>query len=158
MIRTPDRRMTRQRRVILEELIRLKNHPTVDELYTQVRSKLPRISLGTVYRNLQVLARDGRIRCLADGSRKRYDGTLHDHYHVRCIGCGKVADVPAGAVRNLSDSVAGSNDFKIIGFKVEFLGICPECEAGDKEVEIERETLGEYKMIADSRSCNPGER
>ncbi|MFH1069010.1 MAG: transcriptional repressor [Candidatus Glassbacteria bacterium] len=144
--------MTNQRRVVLEELRKLRTHPTADELYGLVRARLPRISLGTVYRNLQVLAREGAIRCLSEGSRMRWDGTLHNHYHVRCCVCGRVADVPAQAVRGWSAPVAGPNNFRILGFKMEFLGICPECDSGDKGVDIAEEMQGVYRLDAGSGS------
>jgi len=67
-------RMTRQRRVILEELQSKNNHPSADELYERVRAHLPRISLGTVYRNLEVLCELGEIQKLGlSGPLKRYD-------------------------------------------------------------------------------------
>ena len=75
-------RMARQRAVILEELRKLKSHPTADELYSIVRERLPRISLGTVYRNLDFLADSGEIRRLeAAGSTKRFDGDISNHQH-----------------------------------------------------------------------------
>ena len=85
----PQTRMTRQRAVILEELRKVKTHPTADELYSIVRERLPRISLGTVYRNLDFLADTGEIRRLeAAGTTKRFDGDISWHQHVRCIHCG----------------------------------------------------------------------
>lgn len=87
-------RMTRQRAVILEELRKTKSHPTADELYSIVRERLPRISLGTVYRNLDFLADSGEIRRLeAAGSTKRFDGDISWHQHVRCLRCGRIGDV-----------------------------------------------------------------
>jgi len=78
-------RITRQRRVILEELQRTKSHPTADELYRKVRRRLPRISLGTVYRNLELLSRSGLIRKLEIGGGKmRFDGIVEPHYHIHC--------------------------------------------------------------------------
>ena len=90
----PQTRMTRQRAVILEELRKVKTHPTADELYSIVRERLPRISLGTVYRNLDFLADTGEIRRLeAAGTTKRFDGDISWHQHVRCIHCGRIGDV-----------------------------------------------------------------
>ena len=69
---------------------------TADEVYSRVRRRLPNISLGTVYRNLDVLSQAGFVRklCLGGGQR-RYDGRLGRHYHVRCAGCGVISDIPA---------------------------------------------------------------
>ena len=90
----PQTRMTRQRMVILEELKKVRTHPTADELYAMVRARLPRISLGTVYRNLDFLAETGEILKLeAAGSIRRFDGDIRPHQHIRCTNCGRVGDV-----------------------------------------------------------------
>ncbi|MBW2321808.1 MAG: transcriptional repressor [Deltaproteobacteria bacterium] len=87
--------MTKQRQVILEELRQLKTHPSADEIYKVVRRRLPRISLGTVYRNLEVLAKMGEIQKLElSGSIKRYDWNTNKHYHIRCVRCDRVDDAP----------------------------------------------------------------
>jgi Fur family ferric uptake transcriptional regulator len=72
--------MTRQRRVILEELRKVDTHPSADEVYEMVRKRLPRISLGTIYRNLEILSETGEIQRLETGSHlKRFDGRADDH-------------------------------------------------------------------------------
>lgn len=121
-------RMTRQRAVILEELRKTKSHPTADELYSIVRERLPRISLGTVYRNLDFLADNGEIRRLeAAGSTKRFDGDISWHQHVRCIHCGRIGDVmqPLDAPQVEGMRVEGFP--VIIGSRIEFDGICERC-------------------------------
>ncbi len=141
---SPERRLTRQRKVILEQLRGTDNHPTADEIYERVRRKLPRISLGTVYRNLQTLASDGQIRTLSDSGRTRYDGALHDHCHVRCAVCGLVGDVP---VQGIGTEPCSGGDFKILGYKIEFVGICPECERKGKEADIGNENMSEFRPL-----------
>jgi Fur family ferric uptake transcriptional regulator len=70
--------MTRQRKVILEEIRKTDSHPTADELYQRVRQRLPHVSLGTIYRNLETLAASGLIQKLEmGGSQKRFDGNLY---------------------------------------------------------------------------------
>lgn len=121
--------MTRQRRVILEEMQIPGKHLTADEVYQRVRRRLPNISLGTVYRNLEILSRIGRIKKLhLGGGRKLYDGGLHLHYHVRCVKCGKVSDVPAGPFGDLETAAGKTSEFKILGHQLEFEGICKECQ------------------------------
>lgn len=121
-------RMTKQRAMILEELRGLTSHPTADEIYTLVRRKLPRISLGTVYRNLELLTETREILKLEyAGFQKRFDGNIHDHQHVRCVICGKVADV-----ENLTETPRLPKDAQVPGFtvlsaRVEFFGICKDC-------------------------------
>lgn len=123
------RRNTPQRKVVLDELLAAPVHPTAAELYERVRQRLPRVSLGTVYRNLEVLHQDGMIRKLEfAGTETRFDGNLDPHYHVRCNACGDIVDVydlgPGGAPAQ-PDELAG---FRIEGHRLEYFGICPDCQ------------------------------
>lgn len=122
-------RKTKQRQVIIEELMKLRTHPSADELYGCVKRRLPRISLGTVYRNLDILSREGVIQRLdGAGSPKRFDGELGEHEHIRCIRCGRVDDVPAAAASTECDrEIVKDTGYRIIGRRVEFLGVCPAC-------------------------------
>ena len=93
-----------------------------------VRKRLPRISLGTVYRNLEILSETGEIQKLELGcTLKRFDGTTENHYHIRCIRCDRVVDAPVDFDAAIDHELKGATDFKIIGHKLEFIGICPEC-------------------------------
>ncbi|MFH2051821.1 MAG: transcriptional repressor [bacterium] len=122
----PNRRNTLQRSVILEELCSTKRHPTAAELFAKVRSRLPRISLGTVYRNLEVLHQEGRIRKLDfSGAEARFDADMDPHDHIRCTRCGCVKDLPATSPPvELPRESAG---FLIEGHRLEYYGLCPEC-------------------------------
>ena len=123
--------MTRQRRVILEELRKLNSHPTADEVYEVARRRLPRISLGTVYRNLEILSECSMIQKLElGGTPKRFDGNVGNHYHVRCMGCGSIEDVPLEPLTGLENAVRGMSNYEIIGSCLEFIGICPQCQRG----------------------------
>jgi Fur family transcriptional regulator, ferric uptake regulator len=121
-------RLTRQRRVILESLCAVTTHPTAEELYQAVREKLPRISLGTVYRNLDVLSASGMVLKLEMcGCQRRFDGNTEPHYHIRCLGCGKVDDLPGKPVVELKVKSAG---YEVLGHRLEFVGLCPACHDG----------------------------
>jgi Fe2+ or Zn2+ uptake regulation protein len=123
------RRMTRQRRVIFEELQKMKTHPTADELYQRVREKISNISLGTVYRNLEVLTQCGMItRIECSGTYMRFDSNIEEHYHVRCINCNRVVDAPVKMFTEIDKELEQASDYKILGHKLEFMGICPECK------------------------------
>ncbi len=120
--------MTRQRRVILEQIRKVCTHPTADEVYRMVRRRVARISLATVYRNLEMLADRGLIRRLElAGGARRYDGAVQDHYHVRCVRCGRVGDVYAGRLRALEAAFRRASDYTITGFRLELIGLCPRC-------------------------------
>jgi Fur family ferric uptake transcriptional regulator len=126
---SPKMRMTMQRKVILEELNKLKTHPTAGELCQIVREKLPRISLGTVYRNLEILSRQGIIQKLdVGGTEMRFDGTVDNHYHLRCLRCGKVDDIAMEPLGSLEMNVKGKTAYKVLGHRLEFLGVCPICQ------------------------------
>ena len=121
-------RMTKQRAVILEVLRGVHSHPTADEIYGMVREKLPRISLGTVYRNLELLTNAGEIlRLDRAGVQKHFDGNIMPHQHVRCQSCGRIGDIiPPASVPAMDD--AHAEDFTIHGVEVEFIGLCRKCE------------------------------
>ena len=122
------RRNTPQRRVILEELCHLESHPTAAELYAVVRRRLPRISLGTVYRNLEVLHEDGVINKMEfAGAESRFDGNIEQHYHVRCTECGLIEDIfPMDSEQALAQPVELAG-FQVTGYRLEYFGICPGC-------------------------------
>ncbi len=127
-------RMTRQRAIILEELRKTQTHPTVDEIYGMVKKRLPRISLGTVYRNLDLLAGSGDIiRMESASSVKRFDGNTIPHQHVRCVKCGRIGDVIPPCKEPDPRKVEARN-FIITASKVEFEGLCSSCAAGDNLV------------------------
>lgn len=119
---------TIQRRVILEEVRRMNTHPTADEIFQQVRKRLPRISLATVYRNLDVLSSLGLIRKLElGGAQRRFDGNVSPHYHIRCVGCGRVEDLGVESVEAIERSVEGRTRYRILGHHLEVVGLCPQC-------------------------------
>jgi Fur family ferric uptake transcriptional regulator len=124
------RRNTRQRHVVLDELRKLTAHPTAGELHQIARRRLPRLSLATVYRNLELLARMGVIRKLEIAGREaRFDGDLDRHYHVRCILCGRIDDMHGVSSAVMDRVSASSNGYRVLGHHLEFVGICPTCAA-----------------------------
>lgn len=122
------RRNTPQRRVVLEELKKVTSHPTASEIYDLARQHLPKISLGTVYRNLELLAKSGIIQKIdAGGGEARFDGNPGKHIHVRCVECGCVDDVHEETGLPASEDICVLAGYEIIGYQLEYLGICPQC-------------------------------
>ncbi|MFH1739323.1 MAG: transcriptional repressor [bacterium] len=120
--------MTRQRQVILEEIKKTSSHPTATQVYELVKRRLPRISLGTVYRNLEVLSECEMVQKIALGnSERRFDGETTDHYHIRCIQCGQVDDIPVKPIITLGAGPHKIEDYEITGYCLEFTGLCPRC-------------------------------
>jgi Fur family ferric uptake transcriptional regulator len=121
-------RLTTQRQIILEELGKVTSHPTANEVYDMVRQRLPRIGLGTVYRNLELMADIGIILKLeVGGTQKRFDATVEPHYHIRCSSCGKVNDVHMAIQEQINEMAEKASNYKILGHHIEFSGICENC-------------------------------
>ena len=122
------RRMTRQRREILDLLRTCDCHPDAYWIYEKVRQRIPQISLGTVYRALSFLSESGLIRELPYGDRhSHYDGNVHPHGHVVCQECGRIVDVPLSGVEELQGRAEEASGFRISDVRLEFAGLCPEC-------------------------------
>jgi len=132
MEQLPNMRLTTQRQIILEELGKVKSHPTANEVYDMVRKRLPRIGLGTVYRNLELMAESGMILKLeVGGTQKRFDATIDNHYHVRCSSCGKVDDIDIAVQEHINQTASAVSNYKILGHHIEFSGICEDCDNGN---------------------------
>ncbi len=121
-------RTTRQRQTILEEICKMTSHPSADEVYEAVRRRLPHISLATVYRNLEVLAERGMIQKLEFGGfQRRFDGNAKNHFHIRCVSCGRIDDVMNEPMLRLEMKPRRMNRYEVLGYRLEFSGLCPKC-------------------------------
>ena len=137
---TPRHRETRQRALIYALVASTDAHPTADWIYERARESMPRLSLGTVYRNLQVLAREGKIRAIdAWGKTTRYDADLSTHYHFICTSCGAIRDVskPAGEDARLAGLFALPG-FSVASHRLEFQGLCASCSKSRKREDLPR--------------------
>jgi len=126
-------RETQQRRVVYRTIKETCSHPTADWIFEQVRAELPKISLGTVYRNLSVLKDDGIIREIYGNDRRaHFDADLTQHAHFICSSCGEICDVkdvPPVDWRTLKELVG----CEITDQRIEFHGRCAACRHGDDE-------------------------
>ena len=130
MIDKPIHRNTRQRAVVLEELRKVTSHPTAAELYEMVRKRLLKISLGTVYRNLEILTRAGQIQKLTLGpGEARFDGDPAPHYHVRCVHCRRTDDLYGIPTDLVDKDLTEVDGYRILGHRLEFVGVCPHCRS-----------------------------
>lgn len=127
-------RMTKQRRMILEVLRNTYDHPSACEIYDTVRDVLPNISLGTVYRNLEILSSQGLVRKLElTSGQRRFDALTKNHSHIICISCGRIDDVPEEigvGLESVQRRVGDATGFRDIEWSVGFHGLCPDCYAG----------------------------
>lgn len=121
-------RNTIQRTLVYEAVNTLHSHPTADEIFDEVGRVHPAISRATVYRNLNVLAEDGKIRRLpVPGGADRYDHVTEPHYHVRCEVCGRVFDVDMEILEDVHSHIRDARGFRFLGYDIIFRGVCPEC-------------------------------
>ncbi|MCI8402731.1 MAG: transcriptional repressor [Lachnospiraceae bacterium] len=123
---------SRQREGIKEFLRHRTDHPTADTVYMNIRQIYPNISLGTVYRNLSLLAGQGEIQKIACEGADRFDAVTAPHYHVICRRCGRVDDLPMAWETESDDLASRHYAGRIEGHTTCFHGLCPSCaEAED---------------------------
>ena len=133
--------MTIQREAILRTLSQTNSHPTADWIYNKVRKEIPGISLGTVYRNLRLLCKSGEILELdLCGTLSRFDHRKDNHYHFRCESCGRVFDVEEPVDEQIDERVARKTGFRILCHRLEFRGLCQECQ--EKLLECNKDIPG----------------
>lgn len=119
---------SRQREAIKAYLDTHRTHPTAEQVYADVRIEFPKISLGTVYRNLSLLASTGEIQRIVCGDESdHFDANITPHAHVCCSRCGKVEDVDCQIPRSLIKHAQTSYDGAIHSLSVVFQGICASC-------------------------------
>jgi len=122
-------RQTKQREAILKLLRGTYSHPTADQIYDEVRKKIPNISKGTVYRNLKVLRDIGLVSELnLNDTVSRFEAKHKSHYHFRCDRCGRVFDVDEPINRELDRKIGERSGFKISYHQLEFRGLCHDCQ------------------------------
>ncbi len=124
---------SRQRQVIKDFLMTRKDHPTADIVYRNVRQNYPNISLGTVYRNLTLLADIGEIQRLRVGDGvDHFDADTSPHYHFVCSECGSVIDLKTDYPEKMIDIANVDFDGEIQGHVAYFYGICGACQRMEK--------------------------
>lgn len=125
---------SRQRERILDVLRSTKSHPTAAWIYDSLKGEFPDLSLGTVYRNLNILHEQGRLQVLQSGSTfDRFDADTSAHYHFVCRSCGKVEDVELPVVAELDAAAAALLGHCVEGHRTDFYGLCSACNAGAAE-------------------------
>ncbi|HQE92952.1 MAG TPA: Fur family transcriptional regulator [Anaerolineae bacterium] len=129
LFRQSGRKITPQRRAILELLARNDAHPTAEEIYQQVAATMPDVSCATVYNTLRELVALGALTTVPDlsGGRLRYDTQTNLHHHLFCMRCHALADVRRD-FDPLYLTPAETAGYQIIGQQVTFYGLCPECQ------------------------------
>ena len=123
-----------QRSLILSIVKENCSHLTADEVYESARAQDPKISRGTVYRNLNLLSEMGEIRRLPmPGGPDHYDCNLSDHYHFLCRRCNRVFDTPLSYNRGLNLTPEAMSGFKTEWHRLLLIGLCPDCVQAEEE-------------------------
>jgi Fur family peroxide stress response transcriptional regulator len=130
-IRGKGLRITPQRIAILKVLSLSKGHPSVENIYEQVKKEFPTTSVATVYKNVSMLKELGEVLELSFGTdSSRYDGNKPDpHPHLICTRCKKIIDPDLDSLKDVSVELINETGFRITSHRLDFFGICPECQA-----------------------------
>ena len=119
---------SRQREAIKEFLMTRTDHPTADTVYQELRESYPNISLGTIYRNLSLLAEIGEIQKIYTGEGvDRFDAQIKPHYHIVCTKCHRVDDLKLDFLNSVTDLASKCYDGVVHNHTTNFYGICNHC-------------------------------
>lgn len=122
------KKFSRQREMIYEQVMNNPVHPTADEVYTALKKDCPNLSLGTVYRNLNLLTDMGMlIKIHAGGDKDRFDSRTDAHCHFFCERCGRVYDVEDECLRCIEQRVFASEGHTVTEINFNLRGVCREC-------------------------------
>jgi Fur family peroxide stress response transcriptional regulator len=128
-MRDDGHKITPQRLAIAKSLAISEGHPSVEDIYDQIKKDFPTISLATVYRNIVLIKSLGEVLELGfpDGS-NRYDGNKPTpHPHVICVRCKKIVDQDLDSLDEMNKEVALKTSFNILNHRLDFFGICSDC-------------------------------
>ena len=131
-LREQEHRLTPQRIALLRLLAASDGHPSASQLYEQMKDQFPTTSLGTVYKTLNVLKEIDEVLELGfSGDDNRYDGKRpYPHPHLICIRCQKILDPEVSLAQSLIQEVAQSSGYQVVGHRLDFYGLCPDCQEG----------------------------
>lgn len=123
-------KLTPQRLAVVKILAESKGHPSVEQIYAQLKTNFPTMSLATVYRNVMLLKSLGELLELGfpDGS-NRYDGNKpYPHVHIVCVHCKRILDPDLDALKDVKAELVRETEFEIVSHRIDFFGICKQCK------------------------------
>jgi Fur family peroxide stress response transcriptional regulator len=131
------RKHSKKRDAILQEMIATTLHPGAQWVHERLKSRIPDLSLGTVYRNIGLFVREGLVRPLGViNGEERFDARVEPHPHRVCVHCGRVEDIPCPApevLKSLCGEDGGRTEFQIDFRKTVFYGVCSQCAKKSKK-------------------------
>lgn len=119
---------SKQREIVLNTLKENVVHPSAEYIYHALKKKNPKISLATVYRNLNKLAELGKVKKIEGlETSDHFDHNTHEHNHFICIKCGRIYDVPSHIAPKIIENTEKEMGFKVIQYEIALKGICKDC-------------------------------
>ena len=128
-------RITPQRTAICELLTVSEEHPTAAMIYDDLKPRFPSMSLATVYNTLDALVEIGAINVLgqAGDDTVHYDADTEPHVNLACLSCNKIVDIPSEHVSHLDEEITAASGYKLLGARVLYYGLCPDCQRKQAE-------------------------
>ena len=130
------KRRTVQKSAIEDALLRARAHVSAEELHLLVRKHLPRLSIGTIYRNLKTLVEEGKaLKVIAPDGILLFEPVSEKHHHLRCVSCNKVVNcsIDNQDISVIARKASQESGFLVKDVSVTFEGFCPACEAALKK-------------------------
>jgi Fur family peroxide stress response transcriptional regulator len=125
---------TPQRLLIYEILAGTRSHPSAEEIYVEARKRYPALSLNTVYKTLEALAKAGEVVVVETPDAKaRYEARGEPHHHFLCRGCGDIIDIPCTVAEDLVLPRKYRQALDVHGFQINFFGLCQQCKAANQK-------------------------
>ncbi|SCH87075.1 MULTISPECIES: Fur family transcriptional regulator [unclassified Romboutsia] len=125
-------KFSKQREIILNEVMNSHLHPTADNIYTSLKKDNPELSLGTVYRNLSQLTKKGIISKLSiTGQSDRFDKNIKPHAHLICEKCNNIFDVESDNIYKFINDLSYEKDITISNYNLVLNGVCSHCKEKD---------------------------
>ncbi len=122
--------LTPQRLAIYNFMIDNKEHPTANEIYRELKTEFPSLSLATVYNTLEMFAKVGFVNILGsigDG-KVHYDANREPHINLACVSCHKIVDLPSDHVARMMEEISETKGYNILGTRIVVYGICSTCQ------------------------------
>jgi Fur family peroxide stress response transcriptional regulator len=123
-------RLTPQRMAVCKLLVESNKHPTAAMIYDELRPQFPSLSLATVYNTLDMLVSLGAVNVLGDAGddHVHYDAEMEPHVNLACVMCHRIIDIPSEHVQHLDSEISQASGYKLLGARVLYYGLCPECQ------------------------------
>lgn len=133
-LRQAGMRITPQRVAICRALSENRTHPTASMVFEAVREQHPSLSLMTVYNTLNMLVSLGAVNLLGQAGDEHchYDAETEPHVNLACVSCHQIVDFPSGNVNALNQEIGAVSGYTLLGARVLYYGLCPECQARQK--------------------------